>query len=81
MRHDRRRGARKEAGKISNPLGKDGDAAAHVDAVVARAGELATHYLLAENPFLPKLRPQWAWKDYDHLARVGEWINRPRQPE
>ena len=74
------KGARKEAGKISNPLGKDGDAAAHVDKVVARAAELAAQYLLAENPFLPKLRPQWAWTDYDHLARVGEWINRRGGP-
>jgi ATP-dependent helicase/nuclease subunit B len=70
------KGARKEAGKASNPLGKDGDAAAHVDEVVERAAELAAHYLLAEHPFPAKLRPAWAWQDYDHLARVGEWINR-----
>jgi ATP-dependent helicase/nuclease subunit B len=73
-------GARKAAGTIHAPLeGRDPiDAAAHVAAAVARAGELAAHYLLSENPFEPKLRPEWAWGDYDHLARVPEWISRPR---
>ena len=70
------KGARMEAGKASNPLGKDGDAAAHIEEVVERAAKLAAHYLLAENPFPAKLRPAWAWQDYDHLARMGEWINR-----
>ncbi len=74
------KGGRKEAGKVTNPLGKDGDAAAHVAAVLDRAVTLTAHYLLAQNPFPAKLRPQWAWKDYDHLARVGEWINRPARP-
>ncbi|MBU6165086.1 MAG: double-strand break repair protein AddB [Alphaproteobacteria bacterium] len=72
------KGARKEAGTVSNPLGKDGDAPAHVAAVLAHAADLAGHYLLAEQPFRPKLRPAWAWDDFDHLARVGEWINRPQ---
>lgn len=70
------KGGRNEAGKISNPLGKDGDAATHVTDVLARADELVSHYLLSEHPFPPKVRPAWAWQDYDHLARVGEWINR-----
>lgn len=73
-------GARKAAGTIHAPLeGREPiDAAEHVEAAVARAGELAAHYLLSQNPFEPKLRPEWAWGDYDHLARVPEWINRPR---
>jgi ATP-dependent helicase/nuclease subunit B len=73
-------GSRAAAGTVHTPLnGKDPiDAAAHVAAAVARAGELAAHYLLSENPFEPKLRPEWAWGDYDHLARVPEWISRPR---
>ncbi|WP_439547164.1 double-strand break repair protein AddB [Sandarakinorhabdus sp.] len=73
-------GARKAAGTIHAPLeGRDPiPAAEHVAAAVAHAGELAAHYLLAEHPFEPKLRPEWAWGDYDHLARVPEWINRPR---
>jgi ATP-dependent helicase/nuclease subunit B len=73
-------GARAAAGTVHAPLdGKDPiDAAEHVAAAVAHAGALAARYLLAENPFEPKLRPEWAWGDYDHLARVPEWINRPR---
>jgi len=73
-------GARKAAGTIHAPLdGKEPiDAAEHAAAAVARASELAAHYLLMENPFEAKLRPEWAWGDYDHLARVAEWINRPR---
>ncbi len=74
------KGSRKEAGKTSNPLGSKGDAAAHVDQVMAHAAELAARFLLRETAFVPKLRPQWAWGDYDHLARVAEWINRPRRP-
>ena len=69
-------GGRKQAGTVSNPLGKNGDIAAHLDEVVQRAAALAAHYLLAQNPFPAKLRPAWAWQEYDHLARVGEWINR-----
>lgn len=73
-------GARAAAGTIHAPLeGKEPiDATEHVAAAVARASELAAHYLLMQNPFEPKLRPEWAWGDYDHLARVAEWINRPR---
>jgi ATP-dependent helicase/nuclease subunit B len=73
-------GARAAAGTVHTPLdGKEPiDAAAHAAAAVAHAGERAAHYLLAQNPFEPKLRPEWAWGDYDHLARVPEWINRPR---
>jgi ATP-dependent helicase/nuclease subunit B len=74
------RGSHKEAGKVAAPLGKDGDVAAHVERVVAFATDLAGRYLLAQTPFVPKLRPQWAWTDYDHLARVAEWINRPHAP-
>ncbi len=73
-------GGRAAAGKVHTPLdGKQPiDAADHVEAALAHAGELAAHYLLAQNPFEPKLRPEWAWGDYDHLARVPEWISRPR---
>jgi len=74
-------GKRAEPGKIHQPLrGRDEIAAAdHVTAALNAAEALTTHYLLNERPFLPKLRPEWAWQDYDHLARVAEWINRPEQ--
>ena len=69
-------GGRKTVGKRSNPLGMNVDVPDHVARALARAEQLVAHYLLAEHPFPPKLRPQWAWGDYDHLARVAEWINR-----
>lgn len=74
-------GKRAEPGKIHKPLrGRDEIASAdHVAAALNAAQALTTHYLLNERPFLPKLRPEWAWQDYDHLARVAEWINRPEQ--
>lgn len=75
----RLKGARAEAGKLYRPL--DGKAALpvddHVSAALDKAETLTTDYLLALKPFAPKLRPDWAWADYDHLARVAEWINRP----
>lgn len=76
------KGGRREAGKRSDPLGgrTPVDVPAHVQQALARAEQLVADYLLAENPFRPKLRPQWSWGDYDHLARVAEWINRPRSP-
>jgi ATP-dependent helicase/nuclease subunit B len=73
------KGARAEAGKLHRPLG--GKAAMPVDdhlcAVLDKAEALTTEFLLERKPFAAKLRPDWAWADYDHLARVAEWINRP----
>lgn len=70
------KGGRREAGKRSNPLGKQVAAADHIELALEKAVALVVRYLLNENPFPPKLQPQWAWGDYDHLARVAEWINR-----
>ena len=71
-------GKRSEPGKLHRPLeGKQTiDAETHVTDALAEAERLTSRYLLARNPFPPKLRPDWAWADYDHLARVAEWINR-----
>ncbi|KPF57762.1 hypothetical protein IP88_16660, partial [alpha proteobacterium AAP81b] len=70
-----RLGGGETPGKAANPLGK-ADTADHVDAVMTRALALTDAYLLGKRPFVPKLRPAWAWQDYDHLARVAEWENR-----
>ena len=72
------KGGRREAGKRSDPLGGRKPVAVdvHLPQALARATQLVTDYLLTRNPFRPKLRPEWAWGDYDHLARVAEWINR-----
>lgn len=71
-------GRRDLAIKAHRPLARGAtDVAGHVAAALDRAEELTSRYLLTAAPFKPKLRPQWAWRDYDHLARVAEWINRP----
>jgi ATP-dependent helicase/nuclease subunit B len=70
------KGGRKESGKRSNPLGKGTDVPDHVTRALIRAEQLVAHYLLTQTPFPAKLQPQWAWGDFDHLARVAEWINR-----
>ena len=73
------KGARAEPGKIARPLAGKGarPVADHVTAALDKAETLTSHYLLSDAAFLPKLRPEQAWQDYDHLARVAEWINRP----
>lgn len=73
-------GRRDQAIKAHRPLARGApDVADHIAAALDRAEALTSHYLLAATPFRPKLRPQWAWRDYDHLARVAEWINRAPQ--
>jgi ATP-dependent helicase/nuclease subunit B len=69
-------GSRREKGKRSNPLGKGADVPDHVTRALIRAEQLVAQYLLSQTPFPAKLQPQWAWGDFDHLARVAEWINR-----
>ncbi|WP_164158278.1 hypothetical protein, partial [Sandarakinorhabdus rubra] len=72
-------GGRRQPGKLHRPLAGKGAPPVddHVMAALDTAEALTSRYLLAETPFAPKLRPDWAWADYDHLARVAEWINRP----
>jgi ATP-dependent helicase/nuclease subunit B len=69
-------GSRREKGKRSNPLGKGADVPDHVTRALIRAEQLVAQYLLSQTPFPAKLQPQWVWGDFDHLARVAEWINR-----
>jgi ATP-dependent helicase/nuclease subunit B len=53
-------------------------AIAHVDSVLERTESLTTALLLGTAPFLPKLHPGFTWGEYDHLARVAEWLDRPQ---
>ena len=68
-------------GKIAVPLaGRDPvPAAEHMAFVGARVTALTSALLLGTAPFLPKVRPLLAWDDYDHLARVAEWLGRPEK--
>lgn len=72
-------GGRSE-GKVKNPLVTRGRpvmaADAFTTAAVETAAALTDTYLLGEAPFPPKLRPAFAWTDYDHVAREAEWAAR-----
>lgn len=70
-----------EPGKVVDPLkGKPAMTAAElVDFVLEHVEDLTTGLLLRETPFLPKVHQGLSWGDYDHLARVPEWLDRPRK--
>ena len=51
----------------------------HISFVMARVIQLTDRYLIGDAPFVAKLRPDLAWDDYDHLARVAEWLGRPQR--
>ncbi len=74
-------GGGKIEGKIAEPLrGKAAMSAGdHASLAEAIAERLTTHFLLGPAPFEPKLQPALAWGDYDHLARVAEWLDRPER--
>ena len=71
----------KEPGKIVDPLkGKPPmTAEAFKDFVLEHVEDLTTGLLLQASPFLPKVVPGLGWDDFDHLARVREWQDRPRR--
>ncbi len=75
-------GGGKDPGKATNPLKHRNDVippAEHIAATAARFDALAAAYLLGAEPFTAKLHPDYAarYSDYDHLARVAEWLARP----
>jgi ATP-dependent helicase/nuclease subunit B len=67
-------------GEVTAPLaGRNPVSAAdHVSAVLDLAERRTTLLLQTDAPFLSKRYPGQSWADYDHLARVAEWQNRPR---
>lgn len=67
-------------GKLESPLGgrKPVAAADHVAAVLALAEQRTSLLLQSDAPFVSKRHPGLSWADYDHLARVAEWRDRPR---
>ena len=67
-------------GQIESPLEKRPPLAAadHVMAVLRLAEDRTTLLLQTDAPFLSKRYPGHSWTDYDHLARVAEWRDRPR---
>lgn len=71
----------KQPGEVMDLLnGKDlaESAEEHVARILRCFTELTATYLLGDAPFTAKLHPEHAKRtDYDQLARVGEWRNRP----
>jgi ATP-dependent helicase/nuclease subunit B len=70
-----------EPGKISDPLRGKPEllAADHAAAAVAVAIAETDALLLGEAPFVAKKVPGYGWSDFDHLARVAEWQDRPKR--
>ncbi|MGL4541355.1 MAG: PD-(D/E)XK nuclease family protein, partial [Polymorphobacter sp.] len=72
-----------EAGKVSDPLLYNRkpvmSAAAHVTQTLAVFDQLCRDMLLGNAPFTAKLHPDHAekYRDFDHLARVAEWLGKP----
>jgi ATP-dependent helicase/nuclease subunit B len=73
----------KDAGKASDPLTCRGkppiETGAHIDATLGLFLRLCDDYLLGNAEFIAKLHPDHAakYRDYDHLARVAEWLGKP----
>ena len=72
-----------DPGKASDPLSYRGKSeitpAEHIAATVVQFTELCHDLLLGTKPFTAKLHPEYAekYKDFDHLARVAEWLGKP----
>ncbi len=71
----------RKPGEIKDPLkGKPAmSAEQYKDFVLEYVEDVTTGLLLQPSPFLPKVVPGLGWDDFDHLARVREWQDRPRR--
>lgn len=72
-------GSAREAGKVSGLLaGKDApDIGEHLAGVEASVSAALAGFLLGDRPFQSHVHPALAFGDYDQLARVLEWRDRP----
>lgn len=72
-----------DPGKASDPLLHNRKAFMtpdqHIAQTRAHFDNLCETLLLGSTPFTAKLHPEYAekYKDYDHLARVAEWLGKP----
>ena len=62
-----------DAVKGSPPL----DVSDHINAVTAHVTRVTDAFLLGDAVFRADWQPNLAWGDYNHLARVAEWLDRP----
>lgn len=72
-------GGGKTAGKIIDALkGKPAVSVAdHVEIALAAVGATTDRFLLGDAAFRPDINANLAWGDFNHLARVAEWLDRP----
>jgi ATP-dependent helicase/nuclease subunit B len=73
-------GGEKPVGEARPALGKNGNpppVPEHVADTKVLVTAILTRTLLRPEPFVAQLQPALSWPDYDHLARVQEWRNRP----
>jgi ATP-dependent helicase/nuclease subunit B len=68
-------------GDISNPLKAKSapSPVEHVEAVLAHVTQVTTALLQSDAPMRPQVHPGFSWGDFDHLARVAEWLDRPER--
>lgn len=76
-------GGGKEPGKASDPLRYRNDVTPTADHIAAKRAhflKLCDDMLLGTAPFTAKLHPEYSvkYRDYDQLARVLEWLGRPK---
>jgi ATP-dependent helicase/nuclease subunit B len=72
-------GGGKDRGKVVDALkGKPPiDVADHVAAALDHVVAVTDRWLLGDEEFRPDLNPVSIYGDYNHLARVAEWLDRP----
>lgn len=66
-------------GKMETPTGETGEripAEKFVDTIVAAFKTHAEKWLTGQEPFKAKLKPEYAWNEYDQLMRLEEWQGR-----
>jgi ATP-dependent helicase/nuclease subunit B len=66
-------------GKITSPVASKtavSEPEAFVELIARQFREAAEKWLTGNEPFKAKLRPEYAWADYDHLMRLEEWQGR-----
>lgn len=69
----------RQFGKMTSPVSGNNAVAEpekFVDLIAAQFREAAAKWLTGNVPFKAKIRPEYAWADYDQLMRLEEWQGR-----
>ncbi|WP_219892627.1 double-strand break repair protein AddB [Aquisediminimonas profunda] len=74
-----RHGKSRQFGKITSPVAGNNavsEPEKFVDLIAAQFREAAANWLTGIEPYKAKIRPEYAWADYDQLMRLEEWQGR-----